>query len=327
MKQNEFSPEEMAELEAAQRRLRQRQADLDAPRESGPVALNNLVRLDSRRPGGAVLPPPPAWLQSRLAAVPQPRMGARGMEFWEPCVDCKAPGWHSRNEPALRIEPNGPRCPGCLERRRVERQAQERAGDIAEALATIPLRYRASRLDAPELRQRVLVPERIAEARAAVSFRQAKVVLLLGATGRGKTTLGTAIFCWHLERAMAPDATTEEKDWARRALWVSAQRLSVARRETKLGCTVDLVKRAREASILLIDDLGREAPADQADVAAVLEEREAEERPTIVTFGELLNDRGGKVDTGGKDMRSRYGAQMERRLTERKIVLDLGGGS
>jgi DNA replication protein DnaC len=318
-----LTAEERAELQAAQERARQRQVQ-GQTRSREPSTMGQLLTFPPRH-GRPAAPPAPfepsAWVKQRLGNAPTPpRQGL----IWVPCVDCKEEDWHDVHEPMLSIEPNGWRCTGCLERRRQEREAQQHLLPAAEALATIPERYRGARLDAPELRERVPLAVGIEQARAFADMRQANVMLFLGATGRGKTTLATAVFWSHLERAMAPGATDADRSWARRALWVSARKLAMARRESSLGSEPALVERARNASLLLLDDLGQEAPADQGDVVAVLSDRQAEGRPTLVTFGFRLNDAANDV-RDPMCMRTRYGAHLERRLTEHNVVIDLGG--
>lgn len=240
----------------------------------------------------------------RLHDGPRPRQGARGVEYQRTCPDCGARHWMPRGAAT-------DRCPGCLTAWRQQLDRQRRQEVVASAVASIPERYRWAQLDAPELPGRLGRPESLAGARSALESR---VVLLVGGTGSGKTSLGTALFRAHLERATCEGATPEARAWGSRALWAHAKRLSLARREAPLGAEPAALTRAREASVLLVDDLGQEAPADQGDVVSILAERQESQRPLIVTCG-----------WGLAGMAERYSPHLVRRLVEGAQVIDLGG--
>jgi len=206
-------------------------------------------------------------------------------------------------------------CDAC----RVAAQAAARAARAdrlrAAALAPAGEDFAHVHLDHPRLTEWVARPAVLAARKAAPltyceEAREWALMLLLGGTGAGKTTLGTAVYRWHLDRALAGDDHGEE--FARRMVWVSAVDLARVRRESKLGAEPTLVRRAREASVLLLDDLGQEPPAEQADLVAILSDRQKAHAKTIVTCGFSLDDIG-----------ARYGAQLERRLTERAYVMKL----
>lgn len=240
----------------------------------------------------------------RLHDGPRHRMGPRGVEYLRRCPDCGAQHWMPRSAASER-------CPGCLTVWRQQQDVLRRAEIVSAAVASIRDRYRWAHLDAPELVERLARPDVLAQARAAVT---APVVLLVGPTGAGKSSLGTAIFRAHLDRATAQGASPEARSWGARALWVHAKPLSLARRESPLGGEPALLARAREASVLLLDDLGQESPSDQGDLVAVLSERQEEGRPLIVTCG-----------WGIEGMVERYGPHLVRRLVEGAEVIDLGG--
>lgn len=240
----------------------------------------------------------------RLHDAPRPRVTARGVEYERTCPDCQARHWMPRGAPSER-------CPPCVEAWRERQDAQRRAEIVAEAVASILERYRWAHLDAPELPGRLARPEVLGQVRDAL---RSPVVLLTGQTGSGKTSLATALFRAHLERATVAGALPEARAWGARALWVQAKRLSLARREAPLGAEPMALKRAREASVLLVDDLGQEAPADQADVVAILAERQESQQPLIVTCG-----------WGVAGMLERYSPHLVRRLVDGAVVLDLGG--
>lgn len=246
--------------------------------------------------------------------APQPRRTSRGIEYWRACVDCGDFDWYPRNAPVLACEPTGVRCAACTDQRKAQREVERRLGVVAGALASIPERHRWATFDAPELAERVPLPLACKLAQKLAAFEEVKMVLLEGATGAGKTTLATAMFRTHLDRAVAEGASDEARDWGRRAFWVPARALAVARRQSPLGAEPALLVQARQASVLLVDDLGQEAPADKDDVVSVLTERQMEGRPTLITWG---FDR--------KDLKERYGPHMVRRLTTDAARIDLGG--
>lgn len=246
--------------------------------------------------------PRPSGVASR-----EPRRGPQGVEYWRACVDCGAEGWHPRLAPVFA-------CAPCLERRRAQAAQLQRLAPVAEALASIPERHRAASLDSPDLARWVASPELIALAAQVAPLESPRVVLLTGATGAGKTTLGTAILRWHLDRGVAEGAAPEARAWATRCLWVPARSLAMARRQAPLGQEPALLVRAREASVLLVDDLGQESPQDKDDVIAVLSDRQADGRPTIVTWGWALGE-----------LSRRYSPHLQRRLCEGAALLDLGG--
>jgi hypothetical protein len=240
----------------------------------------------------------------RLHDGPRPRVTPRGVEYSRICPDCQARHWMPRGAPSER-------CPPCIEAWREQQEALRRAEVVAAAVASIPERYRWAHLDAPELPERLARPESLAQARDAL---RAPVVLLTGQTGAGKTSLGVALLRAHLERATVAGAPPEARSWGARALWAHAKRISLARREAPLGSEPALLVRAREASVLLVDDLGQEAPADQGDVVSLLAERQESQRPLIVTCG-----------WGVSGMLERYSPHLVRRLVDGAVVIDLGG--
>lgn len=244
-------------------------------------------------------------LAAPAAPVVDFRQGPRGWERRQPCDGCQEVGWFRRNGPYL--------CQACAARQLAEVAARERLAPIAPALASIPETFRSLRLDGADLGGRVRSDIGRAMAARMAPLDEPRTVLLAGGTGAGKTSLAAAMLGWHLDRATREGATESEKDWGRRCLFVHARHLALARRQTPLGAEPELITRAREASVLLVDDLGQEAPSDKDDVVSLLSDRHADRRPTLVTYGFGLDE-----------LAARYGAQLERRLRDRAGLIDLG---
>lgn len=139
-------------------------------------------------------------------------------------------------------------------------------------------------------------------------------VTLVGGTGTGKTTLGTAIFHWHLERALSEAKAPDDRHLraARSCLWVPAKALCYARREEGLGKKIDLIDAANRAPVLLIDDLGQGASVGREDVEALIRDRRDRRQRTIITTGFSM-----------VQIEASYGAQIARRLTERAHLIKL----
>jgi DNA replication protein DnaC len=239
---------------------------------------------------------------------------------------------------APRGEPSAPRtwvcarcsqpyqAPRCLDRcaacQRAELEVARRARRLQlrdQALAPAGEDFQYITLDHPRLGAWVRSPRALAKARerAALNYDEDRgewpFLLLLGGTGAGKTTLGTAVFRHLADRVLAPGATEADEEFVRGMVWMPGVELARARRETPLGKPITKVERALNATVLMLDDLGQEAPCDKDDLVYVLTERQRHRRPTLVTYGFSLGS-----------LAERYGAHLERRLTERAHLLDLG---
>jgi DNA replication protein DnaC len=130
------------------------------------------------------------------------------------------------------------------------------------------------------------------------------MILLTGGAGAGKTTLAAAILHDVCDRALAGDRAAGELAWT--AIWAAAPSLARARREHRLGGgEAPEVRRALEASLLVVDDLGTEREDRDGALAEVVYERHAREAPTVITTGASY-----------KTLVGRYGDGIARRLTE-----------
>jgi len=135
----------------------------------------------------------------------------------------------------------------------------------------LPKAFRWASLDAPELAERVQSRTAIEAARAASS---ASRVALLGFMGSGKTSLAIAIG----RAAMASRDVN--------GMFATSLALDKARRETAIGRgDPEIIARAIEVPVLVLDELGAEEQASTA-LALVIHERHAAGRQTIVTLAQ-----------------------------------------
>lgn len=186
-----------------------------------------------------------------------------------------------------------------------DREAFERAK--ARVFASIPKRFRWAIDRNPEtLSQRVtLPPERIAAALTWADGLGAvpPSLALTGVTGAGKTSLAVALF-----------ATWFARHRDEGARFVSAIELGLARSRHPLGHDdPPAVVAACEAPLLILDDLGAEAPMHADVVRQVLHTRHNDDLPTWVTSG---------LDRA--DLARRYDGGLARRLFEEAKQVALG---
>jgi DNA replication protein DnaC len=163
-------------------------------------------------------------------------------------------------------------CEQCRDRERFERAK-------ARVFATIPKRFRwAIDCNLATLAERVkLPPDRISGAIAwAASLEYIPPSLALtGVTGAGKTSLAVALF-----------ATWFAKHRNEKARFVPAIELGLARMRHPLGHDdPPAIIAAMEAPLLILDDLGAEAPMHADVVRQVLHQRHNDDLPTWVTSG------------------------------------------
>jgi DNA replication protein DnaC len=186
-------------------------------------------------------------------------------------------------------------CGDCEEVERKHRALRDRI-----RAAAIPAMFAWSNFAAPELSSRVKDRTAIAKAKAAVTGRIDRVVLS-GAAGIGKTTLGCAMLI-----ELAPRLA---------GYFASAIDLSTARALSGLGREADVVAKALQAEVLLVDDLGLDKMSQQSAVSDVIHARHAEQRATVVTTG---FDEAAIV--------SRYGDGIARRLYEGATLIAMRAG-
>jgi hypothetical protein len=183
-------------------------------------------------------------------------------------------------------------CDACGE---AERGKEARAR-IQKGLSTIPDRWQwASFAD----QQSLLVkgkcpPEAIRLARHALRkliCREDWLVVLAGESGKGKTSLASAMLRHVIERGSG-----------RSALFVYAPRIARAYRNTRLGETPQIIDACENTWLLCIDDLGADA-VYRDTLREVIQVREADQKPTIITT--FLSE---------QDVLEAYGGGISRRM-------------
>ena len=145
--------------------------------------------------------------------------------------------------------------------------------------------------------------------------------VFLGKSGDGKTSLLIRIAVRLLDEALARVlAMPHDQDaliWMHdisRLVWTTGCNLARASSEHRLGSggEPELFRRALEAPLLMIDELGPEAPQHGGEIFDLVDRRYAKGRPTLVTSGLTLD-------------KERYGDAFHRRLTEsgRGFLIDV----
>jgi DNA replication protein DnaC len=166
-------------------------------------------------------------------------------------------------------------CSTCADRRR---RTEEHAR-LAAALEAIPAKHERAAFGSDELAR--FVRSDRAEALAERSAEQ-MLVTMYGRSGAGKSSLAAAMVRRVVERA------AEGHAWARRRVvgvrWIPAWALGEARSQHALGADeAPLVVAAMNATLLVLDDLGKEAPRKRDGVVHVLHARWSKDLPTYVT--------------------------------------------
>lgn len=189
--------------------------------------------------------------------------------------------------------------------------AAAKAEALARALETIPSALRgASFGPITQARVRLSRPD---QRRVAVAANDGRWVTLLGPPGAGKSTLAAAI-----ARRVLEASVREESGFVgvREVLWVSSFALARANIKHPLGQgDPPLVRQAKAAKTLIVDDLGQEPKIESSSVDEVLFERtETEGRATWITTG---------LDRA--QVANRYGGGIARRVFDLAEVATLGG--
>lgn len=217
----------------------------------------------------------PVPLGDELAAVMR-----RAEPHWTPCTECQEPT-------------SGRTCFDCQQNSKRLTEARERT------LSSIPEGFRWATLQAAQLPTRVAGGQRaIAHATTAVG---ASRVLLTGSSGSGKTSLVVAMLRARVE--------LERKV----GVFMLATDLATARSRQPLGSESSEIAAARNAKLLVLDDLGTDAQVAASAVTEVVFHRHAHLRPTWITTW-LSNEQ----------MTARYGEGFARRLLDGARIIECG---
>jgi DNA replication protein DnaC len=184
-------------------------------------------------------------------------------------------------------------CARCAESKRLaQKEVRDREACARAAMNAMPESYRCPFED-PDFPRRVRDHAAIDAIKLALQDGATRITLSGGA-GAGKSTLATAAAMW-----WAPQGKLSVG-------YADARELAIARQRTPLGAEPALVKRASEVGLLMLDDLGLDAPEQYGSaVVDVVYERHRHCRLLIVTL----------ACTPG-ELSERYGSGFARRLLE-----------
>lgn len=199
-------------------------------------------------------------------------------------------------------------CATCVLPHRLELRAQA----LYPARDSIDKDYRWAQFDSPLLAGRVGARAHVlAQARVLLTGSET-VVTIVGQTGSGKTSLACAMLSGAIEAAADLDCDRDTLERAKCAHFADAYALSVARAQHKLGGgePPELV-RAKAASVLVLDELGRDE-RKTSDVAEVIRRRMAAGRPTIITTWQSQ-----------QEIKLAYDGGIARRLFQRGTLIPL----
>lgn len=180
---------------------------------------------------------------------------------------------------------DGAYCPTHLlvERDRAHRRMLARPED------QIPPHYQEARFGSALVRDKC-PSGAVDEARKAFNGG-ALVVLLAGSTGSGKSVLAAAMAHEVRDAGKSPDCPQHLVYRALGLRWMTAMDLGTAREDSELGDKPRIVRAARDATVLVIDEFGRHSDEQftgqrgRSDgvLFSVLDYRHAYNKPTIVT--------------------------------------------
>jgi DNA replication protein DnaC len=184
-----------------------------------------------------------------------------------------------------------------------------------------PTVHRWARADAPELTERVKLvgdsPSRWAASPPSTTF-----VILVGASGMGKTSLACAALRTAEKRRWQTDLERyegSEGGYARplfqtKTCFMTAHRLGTCRIQTKAGTgEAPEVERAMSCGWLLLDDLGSERDTAVNAIPDVIFERYDRDATTWITTG-----------LTSRQIGERYGEGLLRRVLDRATTVKLG---
>ncbi len=179
----------------------------------------------------------------------------------------------------VEVRPGARLCAACG----TKRAAAEHTEAVKKAWHTVPMSLRWAGLDSPKLAQWVRDEAAIARVRQlAADLAGNPIVTLCGPAGAGKTTLACALLRQWVRLGASPSAPPAMRLMARRARFAAVQDLLHDRAETRLGEHVVSIDLARQASVLVLDEVGR-GKDPQGVIFGLLHARHRERRPTIMT--------------------------------------------
>lgn len=175
----------------------------------------------------------------------------------------------------------------------------------------IPPRFAWARLGASELAQRCGGANVVGQL-AVAAYRCPRALALVGDSGSGKTSaaaaliVGAAAFDFAFDGVPAHTYVFDSAiELAREASHIPTWQGEAAR-----------VTRAKEAGVLMLDEIGREDERQRQTIVEIIHARHDAERPTWITTGLVRADLGG-----------RYGGGVLRRLFEDAVVIRCTGSA
>lgn len=198
------------------------------------------------------------------------------------------PTWHTCPKCGVESAWKGP----CFDCTRVSDAARSERDIVDATLATVLADYRIP-FDTQTLRARNVPPRAIAAAGKALEERF--VVIVGPPTGKGKSSLAGAMLGAWARKTRRP------------GLWLPAWDLC--------GGELRFQTEWLESALVVIDDLGNERDMKSSLVPEILERRKSDQRPLWLTTS--LTEAACAL---------RYGANNARRVFERALVIDCGGG-
>lgn len=188
----------------------------------------------------------------------------------------------------------GGMCWSCHE----ARHRAQRARELAEA--AVPPGFAWSTLSSPLLVQRCHGDDMlVARARSSIGERR---VVLVGASGRGKTSLAIAMMRAWVNAKLEP------------AVFAMAPELATCRKRERFGREAFEVLEALSAPLLVLDDIGTEFASDSSPITEIVFKRHADAKPTWFTTW-----------MGPDEVRSRYGDGFARRVFQGARIIDCSG--